>query len=65
MLLDRELYRGDNIGFFPDCVGYEMKQCWEKGRQIDSIALQHGLFCHRKEEANKRWGSLRRGFLRQ
>jgi len=51
MLLDRELARGENVGFSPDCVGPEAE---EVGRQLEkgqTLVLENLRF-HPEEEAN-------------
>src|SRR5580700_1564397 len=51
MLLDRELARGENVGFCPDCVGpeaVEMAGQLEKGQSL----LLENLRFHSEEEAN-------------
>ncbi|PYX54232.1 MAG: phosphoglycerate kinase [Acidobacteria bacterium] len=51
MLLDRELARGENVGFSPDCVGPEAE---EVGRQLEKgqTLLLENLRFHPEEEAN-------------
>src|SRR6266700_2893285 len=51
MLLDRELARGENVGFSPDCVGPEAE---EVGRQVEKgqTLLLENLRFHPEEEAN-------------
>ncbi len=51
MLLDRELARGENVGFSPDCVGPEAE---EIGRQVEKgqTLLLENLRFHPEEEAN-------------
>jgi phosphoglycerate kinase len=51
MLLDKELARGENVGFCPDCVGpeaSEMASQLEKGQTL----LLENLRFHAEEEAN-------------
>src|SRR5438105_5353603 len=51
MLLDRELARGENVGFCPDCVGVEAEEVagkLEKGQTV----LPENLRFHAEEEAN-------------
>ena len=51
MLLDKELTRGENVGFCPDCVGpeaVEMSAKLEKGQTL----LLENLRFHAEEEAN-------------
>ena len=51
MLLDRELARGENVGFCPDCVGLEAEEMageLEKGQTL----LLENLRFHAEEEAN-------------
>ncbi len=51
MLLDRELARGENVGFSPDCVGPEAEEVagqLEKGQTL----LLENLRFHAEEEAN-------------
>ena len=51
MLLDKELARGENVGFSPDCVGPEAE---EVGRQLEKgqTLLLENLRFHPEEEAN-------------
>jgi len=52
MLLDKELARGENVGFCPDCVGVEaeeMSRQLEKGQTL----LLENLRFHAEEEANE------------
>ncbi|MDP9160533.1 MAG: phosphoglycerate kinase [Acidobacteriota bacterium] len=51
MLLDRELARGENVGFCPDCVGQEAKEMAEKLEKGQSLLLENLRF-HAEEEAN-------------
>jgi phosphoglycerate kinase len=51
MLLDKELARGENVGFSPDCVGAEAEEVamqLEKGQTL----LLENLRFHAEEEAN-------------
>src|SRR4029077_12417912 len=51
MLLDKELARGENVGFSPDCVGPEAEEVamqLEKGQTL----LLENLRFHAEEEAN-------------
>src|SRR3954447_24417093 len=51
MMLDKELSRGENVGFCPDCVGpeaVEMARQLEKGQAL----LLENLRFHSEEEAN-------------
>src|SRR5580658_7167748 len=51
MLLDKELARGENVGFCPDCVGPEAE---EVGTQLEmgQTLLLENLRFHAEEEAN-------------
>jgi phosphoglycerate kinase len=52
MLLDKELARGENVGFSPDCVGAEAEEVamqLEKGQTL----LLENLRFHAEEEANE------------
>lgn len=51
MLLDRELARGENVGFCPDCVGQEAEEMAEKLEKGQSLLLENLRF-HEQEEAN-------------
>ena len=51
MMLDKELARGENVGFCPDCVGIEAEEMagkLEKGQTL----LMENLRFHSEEEAN-------------
>jgi phosphoglycerate kinase len=51
MLLDRELARGENVGFCPDCVGPEAEEVAGKLEKGQTLLLENLRF-HAEEEAN-------------
>src|ERR1700747_1063212 len=51
MLLDRELSRGENVGFCPDCVGLEAEEMAGKLEKGQTLLLENLRF-HNEEEAN-------------
>src|SRR5207245_1355305 len=51
MLLDRELARGENVGFCPDCVGLEAEEMAGKLEKGKTLLLENLRF-HAEEEAN-------------
>jgi phosphoglycerate kinase len=51
MLLDRELARGENVGFCPDCVGVEAEEMAGKLEKGQTLLLENLRF-HVEEEAN-------------
>jgi len=51
MLLDRELARGENVGFCPDCVGAEAEEVAGKLEKGQTLLLENLRF-HAEEEAN-------------
>jgi phosphoglycerate kinase len=51
MLLDRELSRGENVGFCPDCVGPEAEEVALKLEKGQALLLENLRF-HTEEEAN-------------
>src|SRR3989440_2441038 len=51
MLLDRELARGENVGFCPDCVGVEAEEMSGKLEKGQTLLLENLRF-HAEEEAN-------------
>jgi phosphoglycerate kinase len=51
MLLDRELSRGENVGFAPDCVGPEAEEVALKLEKGQALLLENLRF-HAEEEAN-------------
>jgi len=51
MLLDRELARGENVGFCPDCVGIEAEEMAGKLEKGQTLLLENLRF-HAEEEAN-------------
>jgi phosphoglycerate kinase len=51
MLLDKELARGENVGFCPDCVGVEAEEMSGKLEKGQSLLLENLRF-HAEEEAN-------------
>src|SRR6266700_2382043 len=51
MLLDKELARGENVGFCPDCVGVEAEEMAAKLEKGQSLLLENLRF-HAEEEGN-------------
>ena len=51
MLLDRELARGENVGFCPECVGIEAEEMAGKLEKGQTLLLENLRF-HAEEEAN-------------
>jgi phosphoglycerate kinase len=51
MMLDRELARGENVGFCPDCVGVEAEEMAGKLEKGQTLLLENLRF-HVEEEAN-------------
>ena len=51
MLLDKELARGENVGFCPDCVGVEAEEMAGKLEKGQTLLLENLRF-HPEEEAN-------------
>ncbi len=51
MLLDKELRRGENVGFCPDCVGGEAEEMVGKLEKGQTLLLENLRF-HAEEEAN-------------
>ncbi len=51
MMLDRELARGENVGFCPDCVGVEAEEMAGKLEKGQTLLLENLRF-HSEEEAN-------------
>src|SRR5271169_952027 len=51
MLLDKELARGENVGFSPDCVGPEAEEIAGKLEKGQTLLLENLRF-HAEEEAN-------------
>jgi phosphoglycerate kinase len=51
MLLDKELARGENVGFCPDCVGVEAEEMAGKLEKGQTLLLENLRF-HPQEEAN-------------
>ncbi len=51
MMLDRELARGENVGFCPDCVGMEAEEMAGKLEKGQTLLLENLRF-HAEEEAN-------------
>jgi phosphoglycerate kinase len=51
MLLDKELARGENVGFCPECVGVEADEMAGKLEKGQSLLLENLRF-HAEEEAN-------------
>ncbi len=52
MLLDRELARGENVGFSPECVGHEATEMATKLEKGQTLLLENLRF-HPEEEANE------------
>jgi phosphoglycerate kinase len=51
MLLDKELARGENVGFCPDCVGPEAEEVATQLEMGQTLLLENLRF-HAEEEAN-------------
>jgi len=51
MLLDKELARGENVGFCPDCVGVEAEEMAGRLEKGQTLLLENLRF-HPEEEAN-------------
>ena len=51
MLLDKDLARGENVGFCPDCVGTEAEEMATKLEKGQTLLLENLRF-HAEEEAN-------------
>src|ERR1700721_3128231 len=51
MLLDKELARGENVGFSPECVGLEAEEIAGKLEKGQTLLLENLRF-HAEEEAN-------------
>src|SRR5437016_7374788 len=51
MLLDKELARGENVGFCPDCIGLEAEEMAGKLEKGQTLLLENLRF-HAEEEAN-------------
>src|ERR1700747_3036997 len=51
MLLDKELARGENVGFCPDCVGAEAEEVATQLEKGQTLLLENLRF-HAEEEAN-------------
>lgn len=51
MMLDRELARGENVGFCPECVGVEAEEMAGKLEKGQTLLLENLRF-HAEEEAN-------------
>src|SRR5579884_1712398 len=51
MMLDRELARGENVGFCPDCVGIEAEEMAGKLEKGQTLLLENLRF-HAEEETN-------------
>src|SRR5438067_12231777 len=51
MLIDKELGRGENVGFCPDCVGIEAEEMAGKLEKGQTLLLENLRF-HSEEEAN-------------
>jgi phosphoglycerate kinase len=52
MLLDKELARGENVGFCPECIGPEAEEMAGKLEQGQTLLLENLRF-HPEEEANE------------
>ena len=52
MLIDKELGRGENVGFCPDCVGIEAEEMAGKLEKGQTLLLENLRF-HAEEEANE------------
>jgi len=52
MLLDKELARGENVGFCPECVGVEAEEMAGKLEKGQTLLLENLRF-HAEEEANE------------
>jgi phosphoglycerate kinase len=52
MLLDKELARGENVGFCPECVGVEAEEMALKLEKGQTLLLENLRF-HAEEEANE------------
>lgn len=52
MLLDKELARGENVGFCPDCVGPEAEEVSTQLEKGQTLLLENLRF-HAEEEANE------------
>ena len=53
MLLDKELARGENVGFCPDCVGPEAEEMATQLEKGQTLLLENLRF-HAEEEAQRR-----------
>ena len=62
MLLDRELSRGENVGFCPECVGSEAEEVTLKLEKGQALLLENLRF-HAEEEANDETFSKQLGKL--
>jgi phosphoglycerate kinase len=62
MMLDRELSRGENVGFCPDCVGPEAEEVAMKLEKGQALLLENLRF-HEEEEANDEHFSKQLGKL--
>jgi phosphoglycerate kinase len=51
MLIDKELGRGENVGFCPDCIGIEAEEMAGKLEKGQTVLLENLRF-HGEEEAN-------------
>src|ERR1700757_5054029 len=51
ILLDKELARGENVGFCPDCVGPEAEEVATQREKRQTLLLENLRF-HAEEEAN-------------
>jgi phosphoglycerate kinase len=64
MLLDKELTRGENVGFCPDCVGPEAVEMAAKLEKGQTLLLENLRF-HAEEEANDEHFAKQLGQLAQ
>jgi phosphoglycerate kinase len=62
MLLDKELARGENVGFCPDCVGLEAEEMAGKLEKGQTLLLENLRF-HAEEETNDERFSLQLAHL--
>jgi phosphoglycerate kinase len=55
MLLDRELARGENVGFCPDCIGVEAEEMAGKLEKGQTLLLENLRFHAEEEENNEKF----------
>ena len=54
MVLDKELARGENVGFCPDCVGPEAEEMADKLEKGQTLAAgESALSCRRRSQRRK------------